>query len=105
AASDLELDLSLRRQMNIVALHLVQTILADGVEKTGGRAVVESFRRRLRRVLQVHFDRVPLTGSNAQAVLTEGKSLLVARGNDLFEFVERERDAVAVHCLQQFINR
>ena len=41
ATTDLERDPRLRRQVNIVALHLLQSVLTDVVEKTGGRAVVK----------------------------------------------------------------
>ena len=41
ATTDLERDPRLRRQVNFVALHLLQSVLTDGVEKSCGRAVVE----------------------------------------------------------------
>src|SRR6266496_3589556 len=61
-AADLECDLRFRQQMNIVPLHLLQSDLADAVEVARCGAVIQNLRRRLRRVLQVHLNRMALAG-------------------------------------------
>ena len=44
--------------------------------------------------------RMPLAGTDTLAVFAEGKTLLVARGNDMLELVEREGNTMAIYCLQ-----
>ena len=42
--TNLHRDLCLRRQVNVMPLHFLQTILADALEEAGGRAVVQNLR-------------------------------------------------------------
>src|SRR5882724_1121528 len=100
STADLESERRLRRQVNIMPLHFLQTLLSDAVEKSHGRAMVQSLRRGQRCVLQINLKRMPLAGADAQAVFAEGKTLLVARGNDVLELVESQGNTLAIHGLQ-----
>src|ERR1051326_1454755 len=100
STADLQRKLRFRRQVDIMPLHFLQTLLSDAVEKSHGRAMVQSLRRRLWEVLQIHLDRMALAGADTLAVFAEGKTLLVARGNDMLELVEREGNTMAIYCLQ-----
>ena len=56
-------------EMDVVTLHFLEAVLADGVEESRGGAVIKNFGRLLRRVLKIDFNRVALAGANALAVV------------------------------------
>jgi hypothetical protein len=87
ATADLNCDLGLRRQVDIVPFHFLQTVLPDAVEKSDGCAVIQKFWRHLRWVLEIHLDGMALARTDALAVVAEREALLVAGGNDVFELV------------------
>ena len=88
----------------MMTLTLVQAACADGLDKTFRCAVIKKLWRDLRFVLEVHFNRVALAGPDSQAVFAEGKALFVVGRDDVFELVQRERNAVLACRLQQFVN-
>ena len=91
-------------QMNGVALHAVEAGGADGIEEPRGGAVIEDLRRWLGRVLKVHFHRMSLAGADALAIFAKGEALFVTGGDDVFEVVQRQSDAVLIDGAQQFVN-
>ena len=90
--------------MDIMPFHFLQAVLADAVQEARGCAVIQNLRRCLRRVLQIHLDRMALARADALAIVAEREALFIARRNDVLELVQRESDTVAVHRLQQFVH-
>ncbi len=75
--------------MYMMSAHFLQSRGANGGQKLLGRAVIE-FRRRLGgRVIQFDVDRMTLVGSDLQAIVAEGKSLLVVLLDDRCQLFAR----------------
>jgi hypothetical protein len=89
AAADLECHLGFRGEMDSVACHFLQAVLANGVQESRGGAVIEQLRRSLRFASQINFDRMSLVCADAGAVLAEGKSFLITRGYDVIKSFAR----------------
>ena len=83
-------------------VHLSQTIFADTFKKPRCRAVIQNLWRSLRRILQIHFNRVALVRANSLAIFAERKPLLVTARDDEFELVQSQRRPVMIESLQQF---
>jgi hypothetical protein len=73
--------------MDIMPFHFLQAVLADAVQESRGCAVIQILRRRLRRVLQIHLDRMALAGANALAIVAEREALFVTRRYDMLKLV------------------
>ena len=81
-----------------------QALRANRIEKARRRAVIKHGGRRGRFIAQLNLNRMSLIGTNAQAVVTERKTLFVIRLNDVFELRARQRLAVLLQGGEQFIN-
>ena len=51
--ADLKRNFRFRGKMHMMPLHFEQALLPDRIEKPRRRAVIEEFRRRLRRILEI----------------------------------------------------
>src|SRR5579863_1273929 len=77
-AADAGSGFSVWRKMNIMAVHALQAVFADRIEKARRGTVIEKLGRRLRRILQIHRDGMPLARADAPAIFAQGKALFVA---------------------------
>ncbi len=59
---------SFRRKMHIVTLHPLQALTPDGIYESCRSAMIQIFRRRLRLVFELHFERMSLACADTQAV-------------------------------------
>ena len=82
---------TVRRQMNVMPIAAHKALLADRVQKSLHRAVIEQFGRFDGREAQIHLDAVPLVGPDEPAVRREGEPLLVVRGDNFFQLLPRDR--------------
>src|SRR5438034_3849469 len=85
--SDLDCDFGFCRKMDVVTLHALQTVTSNPRQESRRRTVIQEFRRGLRLILQVHRERVSLTGANASAIVTERKPFFVARRDDVLKLI------------------
>ena len=104
AAADLESHFRFGGEVNIVTGHFFETVLANGIEETRGRAVIEDFGWLLRRILEIDFDGVALAGADALAVVAESETFFVAGGDDVIELIAGERRSVLIDGGEEMID-
>lgn len=104
ALADFAGRLGVGREVYVMTLPFVEPCPADGFHEAVGRTVIKKLRRSLRLILQVHFKRVALAGADTQAILAEGKSPFVVRGDDVFQSLQCEGDSMSIHDIKQFAN-
>ena len=85
---DLQSDFCFGRKVDVMARHLLQTALADRIEKARGCAMVKYFGRTLRRVLEVHLNGMTLAGANSLTIVAESEALFVVGGDDVLELLK-----------------
>ena len=89
--ADFERHLDLGGEVDVMPLHLQESLRSDGIEESHRRSVVKPRGRLHRRILQLHLDGMPLTGANPCTFRAELETLLHVRCDDMLEITSSDR--------------
>lgn len=94
----------IRREMDMMAIHLAQAALKNRCHASRTCAMIQNRRRRDLWQFQFDFNGMPLTRPNPRTILRESKPLLVVFCNHRAEFGTGDRHVVAGACGEQVEN-
>ncbi len=97
-------DIPIFVKMNVMPFHFLQASAADRFDEVSRRAMKKQFGRFGGSMIELDFDRMPLIGSNSQAIAAEGEPLFVVLLNDKFELVTGQIAAMLGHRRQQYVD-